>query len=62
MTAPRFSELALQLQEARRRDPDAYRTIAAAARIPVARVKAIAYSQAEPTEQERTVLAIEARG
>lgn len=57
-----LSEIALQLQEARRRDPAAYRTIAAAARIPVARVKQIAYGQAEPTEQERRVLAIEARG
>jgi hypothetical protein len=62
MSTRRLPEISLQLQEARRRDPDAYRTIAAAARIPVARVKAIAYGQAEPTDQERRVLAIEARG
>lgn len=59
---PRYSATALMLQEARRRDPAAYRIIAAAARIPERRVRAIAYGQAEPTDQERAILEIEARG
>ncbi len=58
----RFSQTALMLQEARRRDPAAYRIIAAAARIPEHRIRAIAYGQAEPTDQERAILELETRG
>jgi hypothetical protein len=61
MSTRRLPEISLQLQEARRRDPDAYRTIAAAARIPVARVKAVAYGET-PTATEKEVLMRLARG
>lgn len=57
----KLNELALQLQEARRRDPGTYVAIGAAAGIPAARVKAIAYG-AEPELWERSVLERLARG
>lgn len=56
-----LSELALQLQEARRRDPGAYVTIGAAAGIPEKRVKAIAYGT-DPEPWEKSVLQRLARG
>ena len=60
---PRYplSELALQLQEARRRNPQAYTLIAALAGMTERRVKDIAYG-AEPTMTEKIVLETAARG
>lgn len=55
------SELALQLQELRRRNPQAYWILSKVTAIPEARVKAIARGE-EPTIQEELVLKAHARG
>lgn len=57
----RLSELALQLQEARRRNPQAYLWFGIEAGIPEERVKKIAYG-AEPTMREKAILEGLARG
>ena len=56
-----LSELALQLQEARRRKPDAYFIIGAVSGFGEKRVKAIARG-AEPTTAEEITLKALARG
>ncbi len=56
-----LSELALMLQEARRRNPAAYTLIAALAGMSERRVKDIAYG-AEPTMAEKLILEVQARG
>ena len=58
---PKLGELALSLQEARRRNPAAYRIIGLVAGIPEKRVKAIAYG-AEPELSEKMTLERLARG
>lgn len=59
---PKLSELALSLQEARRRNPGAYGIIALVSGIPEARVKAIAYGKADPDYSEKIILEMYARG
>ena len=56
-----LSELALSLQEARRRKPDAYSIIGAVSGLGEKRVKEIAYG-AEPDIYEKTTLEGLARG
>lgn len=51
----KLSELALSLQEARRRNPAAYMIIGLVAGIPEKRIKAIAYG-AEPEYSEKIIL------
>ena len=58
---PKLGELALSLQEARRRNPAAYRIIHLVSGIPEARVKAIAYG-ADPDLSEKMTLESLARG
>jgi hypothetical protein len=56
-----LGELALSLQEARRRNPDAYSIIGAVSGYGERRIKEIARG-AEPTIQEKTILESLARG
>jgi hypothetical protein len=58
---PKLGELALSLQEARRRNPAAYRIIRLVSGIPEKRIKKIAYGD-EATEEEKATLAGLARG
>ena len=58
---PKLSELALSLQEARRRNPGAYGILAIVSGIDEARIKAIAYG-AEPDHSEKIILEMHARG
>ncbi len=59
---PKLSELALQLQEARRRNPGAYGILAIVSGISEERIKAIAYGKAEPDYSEKIILEGLARG
>jgi hypothetical protein len=58
---PKLGELALSLQEARRRNPKAYALISLLSEIPEKRVKRIAYG-AEASDAEKDILASLARG